>query len=64
MPEDINEVNTRSGGINPEDLATTLKVLASLNDVDEQDPDFAERPVRGGLAASLRNARELTAPSV
>lgn len=58
MPEDINEVNTRSGGINPEDLATTLKVLASLNDVDEENPDFvAVRHATARMIKAVKHAR-------
>ncbi len=40
MPDDVVDPPRASGSIDPGDLATTLRVLAGLRDLDETHPDF------------------------
>jgi NAD(P)-dependent dehydrogenase (short-subunit alcohol dehydrogenase family) len=48
------------GGIDPEKLAVTLEVLARLNDLDEEHPDFlAVRRATAQMFKSVKKARRL-----
>ncbi|MDN4474352.1 SDR family NAD(P)-dependent oxidoreductase [Demequina sp. SYSU T00192] len=47
--------SSREHRIDPDDLATTLRVLASLSDVGEDDPDFAT--VRNATAAMIKSVK-------
>ncbi|GAA2231479.1 SDR family NAD(P)-dependent oxidoreductase [Herbiconiux moechotypicola] len=55
MPEETPEATT---GIDPDDLATTLRVLATLHDLDEEHPDFvAVRHATARMFKAVKHAR-------
>lgn len=48
----------RQAGIDPDDLATTLRVLATLSDIDEGHPDFiAVRHATSRMVKAVKQAR-------
>lgn len=58
MPHDPASPASVPGGIDPEDLATTLRVLASLNEVGEDHPDFvAVRHATSRMVKAVKQTR-------
>lgn len=58
MPHDPATASPEPDGIDPEDLATTLRVLAKLSEIDEQHPDFvAVRHATSRMVKAVKQTR-------
>ncbi|NTV40604.1 MAG: SDR family NAD(P)-dependent oxidoreductase, partial [Demequinaceae bacterium] len=58
MPDDALSNESLSGSVRPEDLATTLRVLAGLRELDEEHPDFiAVRQATSHMFKAVKQTR-------
>lgn len=58
MPDDLASDSPAAGGIDPHDLATTLRVLESLNQLEESHPDFvAVRHATSRMVKAVKQTR-------